>query len=114
MDGAISSYENVGSGEPQGSVIGPLLFLIHIADIDFELCYSHAASFADDTRLLMKIKDLQDSIQFQSDLSSIYKWAMLNNMEFNNDEFRSNLIECEYFMGWLYLKPPLLENEPPT
>ena len=72
MDGAISSYVDVGSGVPQGSVVGPLLFLIHIADIDYMRKYSEATSFADDTRLLMKVRSYEECAKFQHDLDTVY------------------------------------------
>ena len=87
VDGAISSYVDVGSGVPQGSVVGPLLFLIHIADIDYMLKYSEATSFADDTRLLMKVRSYEECAKFQHDLDSVYLWSAQNKMSFNETKF---------------------------
>ena len=87
VDGATSSFSDVGSGVPQGSVIGPLLFLIHVSDIDFKLQHSEAASFADDTRLIKSVGTADDCTNFQADLDSIYEWAESNKMTFNTSKF---------------------------
>ena len=50
VNGKVSSPRDVISGVPQGSVLGPLIFLILISDIDDEILHSFIASFADDTR----------------------------------------------------------------
>ena len=77
----------VESGIPQGSVLGPLLFLILIGDIDQEVTSSFVSSFADDTRIGKAISTKEDSEALQKDLHSIYRWAKKNNMEFNCDKF---------------------------
>ena len=87
VDGVASPYVDVGSGVPLGSVIGPLLFFIRVSDIDFKLKYSQAASFADDTRLTMKISSSSDCTDFQRDLAFIYEWAESNRMSFHESKF---------------------------
>ena len=86
-NGAISSTSSVISGVPQGSVLGPLLFLIHIHDIDSTVMHSTVTSFADDTRLSLPINDLRDANKLQADLNKVYEWAVTNNMTFNNSKF---------------------------
>ena len=56
VDGAMSGESVVVSGVPQGSVLGPLLFLIHLTDLDEDLQHSRLTSFADDSRVLRPIK----------------------------------------------------------
>ena len=87
VDGFLSSEGPVVSGVPQGSSLGPLLFLIHISDIDVGTEHASVSSFADDTRLLMPIYVADDSVKMQSDLNKIYDWAKENNMSFNSDKF---------------------------
>ena len=83
---AISSESDVISGIPQGTVLGPILFLIFISDIDQNIT-SFASMFADDTRLVGNIASEEDAIQFQKDLNLIYEWAESNNMQFNDKKF---------------------------
>ena len=89
VDGAKSSEERVVSGVPQGTVLGPLLFLIMISDIDQDVTYSSVTSFADDTRVARSITCEDDVKKLQSDLDSIYEWAEANNMTFNSDKFEA-------------------------
>ena len=87
VDGQLSSEGNVESGVPQGSSLGPLLFLILIADIDDCLEFASATSFADDTRILAEITRESNCGDMQDDLIRIYNWANDNNMKFNNTKF---------------------------
>jgi len=84
VNGFCSDLSNVLSGVPQGSVIGPLLFLIHIGDIDANLLHSFLSTFADDTRASQGIASLRDASLLQMDLNAIYCWATNNNMTFND------------------------------
>ena len=82
-----SGKKPVISGVPQGSVLGPLLFLVLIGDIDREVADAFLSSFADDTRVGKGITTIVDTTQLQTDLNSIYKWPEDNNMMFNSDKF---------------------------
>lgn len=86
VEGASSKEAIVISGIPQGSVLGPILFIIMINDISTNL-NSQLLSFADDTRILRPIKTPEDSQQLQEDLKKIYNWAERNNMMFNENKF---------------------------
>jgi hypothetical protein len=57
VGGSRSSETRVKSEVPQGTVLGPILFLIHIADIDVAANHASASSFANDTRILLTTKD---------------------------------------------------------
>ena len=87
IDGHTSSEGKVTSGVPQGSSLGPILFLIHIADIDDSLDHVFVSSFADDTRLMIGINKVEDTVKMQSDLNKTYMWAKENNMQFNTKKF---------------------------
>ena len=94
VDGAKSEAASVNSGVPQGSVLGPLLFLVLISDIDANLNSASASSFADDTRVIMPIKCDGDRLQMQQDLSNVYKWAEDNAMVFNDAKFECLMYMC--------------------
>ena len=87
VQGVLSEPTIVLSGVPQGSVLGPLLFLIHIADIDASLNHSQATSFADDTRIRKQITTIGDTEQLQEDLSAVLSWSQENNMALNEEKF---------------------------
>ncbi len=64
INGSTSSWEKVLSGVPQDSVLGPLLFLIFIDDID-ELVVSKCSKFADDTQLFNRVVNEEDRTTIQ-------------------------------------------------
>ena len=87
VDGTVSDESDVISGVPQGTVLGPILFLVFIGDIDHGVQHANVNSFADDTRMMMNIKEPTDILRLQEDLDKIYEWADTNNMLFNADKF---------------------------
>ena len=86
VNGALSPKEWVKSGVPQGSVLGPLLFLIMMYDINKDVLHSMVGSYADDTRLWKMIRGRQDQQKLQSDLKAMYRWADNNNMGYNGEK----------------------------
>ena len=76
------------SGVPQGTVLGPVRFLVLILDIADNVSQeTRVASFADDTRASRGMRTSLDSKQLQKDIETIYLWASQVNMEFNGDKF---------------------------
>ena len=83
VQGVESSPVWVASGVPQGSVLGPLLFLILMIDITGCINHSALISFADDTKILKGITSAEVEVRLQDDLERAYVWAEQNNMSFN-------------------------------
>ena len=82
VDGISSSSVSVLSGVPQGTVLGPLLFLIYVNDIASGVS-SSIRLFADDCILYRTIKCEADSIILQQDLDILSQWSTLWQMKFN-------------------------------
>ena len=87
-NGVLSDQAPVISGVPQGSVIGPILFIIMISDLGNNLTYSTTSKYADDTKATAKISNILDAMNFQDELDEkIYPWAPENNMLLNGSKF---------------------------
>ena len=83
----ISAPAEVKSGVPQGTVLGPQLFLLMINSITEEELTSRLGLFADDTRVSNAIATNDDIEKLQEDLNTIFDWKTHNNMRFNSDKF---------------------------
>ena len=85
LNGSHLEYTKIESGVPQGSVLGPLLFLIYINDLEKNI-KSNVKFFADDTMLYSIVKDPSVSAdELNHDLETISVWAHQWKMEFNPD-----------------------------
>ena len=82
VDGSRSGWRDVLSGIPQGSVIGPILFVIFINDMPLEIKQNFCKLFADDCKLYgIKNEDGENSMQ--SDLSNMELWSERWQLSFN-------------------------------
>ncbi|MEM6812740.1 MAG: reverse transcriptase domain-containing protein, partial [Pseudomonadota bacterium] len=85
MNGQSSDWMEISAGVPQGSILGPLFFLIYINDLP-EGLVSRAKIFADDTSLFSLVLNLINSSQdLDHDLCKISEWAYQWKMSFNPD-----------------------------
>ena len=85
INGSFSELADINSGVPQGSVLGPLLFLVYINDLEKNI-KSKVKFFADDTMLYSVVNDPEISAaELNHDLDLIKQWAHQWKMEFNPD-----------------------------
>jgi len=99
LNGKVSKWLPVLSGVPQGSVLGPLLFLIYVNDID-DCVSSKISKFADDTKLYDLVHSDSDN-HIQRDIDNLSKWAQKWQMKFNASKckvlhFGSNNSRLDY------------------
>ena len=84
LNGKSSNWEAVLSGVPQGSVLGPLLFLIFINDLDdVAETVEIIRKFADDTKIAQSIRGNADRLRMQEALDNLTGWANQWGMQFN-------------------------------
>ena len=88
LNGQSSSWVEVSAGVPQGSILGPLFFLMYISDLSSGLS-STTQLFADDTSLFLVIHDVtQSTNELNEDLEKISNSAYQWKMSFNPDKFK--------------------------
>ena len=110
-----SDWSSVVSGVPQGSVLGPLLFLIYINDLD-EGIISKLGKFADDTKVARGVSNDREVDILREDLCNIFQWSVDWQMLFNLDKctvmhLGSKNPQCEYKMGNNILKKSKQERD---
>lgn len=109
INGERSNWISVRSGVPQGSVLGPLLFLIYVDDMEDRIRNnSRVWKFADDTKIAAPVNDYVGGIGLQKNLDKLMVWASEWNMTFNIDKCKvmhlgANNINFSYEMrgNWL-------------
>ena len=84
IPGGSSDFQPVSSGVPQGSILGPMLFLIFVNDLPESVTRSSVSSFADDTKIFKVINTLEHSLELQTDLNNLNTWATEAGMIFNS------------------------------
>lgn len=114
LNGTCSEWEGVLSGVPQGSVLGPLLFLIYINDLTDNI-NSNIRLFADDSSLFIKVRTIEEAQALLStDLETITAWATQWKMEFN-PEIAKQAIEVIFSTKYKRdVHPPLSCNGIPV
>ena len=113
--GELSGWLDVTSGVPQGSVLGPVLFLIFINDLDCGIA-NWILKFADDTKIYGCLKDPIDCDTLQDDLDLLCTWSNEWQMQFNIDKCKVMHIGkknplCKYKMNGSKLEEVTIEKD---
>ena len=90
IDNAVSNSIDVLSGVPQGSILGPLFFVLFINDIyDNIEANTNIALYADDTKIWREINSNNDCNILQKDIDTLYTWSKNNKMTFHPDKCKA-------------------------
>ena len=85
LGGKYSNWQDVTSGIPQGSVLGPILFTIFINDMP-DTVKSCMKLFADDAKIFKAIESIEDFNMIQNDLNTLFKWSQIWQLPLNLDK----------------------------
>ena len=80
---AKSETKSVSIGVPQGSILGPLLFLIYINDLPSVTPIFHMLMYADDTTLYCNLNGVNSEVKINNELSKISEWLSSNKLSLN-------------------------------
>ena len=103
IEGCESEWKNVTSGVPQGSVLGPLLFVLYINDLPDTITHQ-IKMYADDSKIIGIIKSASDISSLQADIDRAVEWSFTWLMHFNVEKCkimhvgRSHRITHQYSM----------------
>ena len=99
IDGNRSKWTSVTSGVPQGTILGPILFLFFINDLT-SIIENQVKLFADDAKFYHNIKDVEDAISLQHDLEAISAWSKDWLISFNNE--KCVVLRVRKALEWTY------------
>ena len=86
VNNSFSNWTDVTSGVPQGSVLGPVLFILYINDLNDNLSHCSCKIFADDTKLTHTANNESDALMIQKDLNNLDDWCKEWKMYFNDSK----------------------------
>lgn len=87
--GATSQELPVTSGVPQGSLLGPVLFLLSVNDLLVVSTSSDVAGYADNTKSFRRVATTENCAALQSDLTNVDEWSESSDLLFNRSEIGS-------------------------
>lgn len=102
---SVSKNIDVISGVPQGSHLGPVLFTLFINDVPSIIQHSKVLMYADDLKIFLSFKHVNEHSLLQSDINNFSRWCIINLMELNTKKckvmsfFRMNHLKTKYLIN---------------
>ena len=114
VNGSLSRICSLKCGVPQGTILGPLLFLIYINDLPNCLTSCQSRMYADDTHITYADVDVNSiQLNLNHDLGNLNKWLTSNKLTLNTANTEFTLIESRQKLSTLSSKPQLsIDNVP--
>ncbi len=114
INGKLSSQKTITCGVPQGSILGPLLFLLYVNDMPESLNYSTPSLYADDTEICTSSNDCGDLVhKINNDLENIRKWMIKNKLQIHPSKSKHMFIASAYNLKNKLSDSPILINNKP-
>ena len=101
VNGSLSSWGEVTSGVPQGSVLGPILFVIYVNEVP-KLVSSKIKIFEDDTKLYGPVRSQVDAQRIQEDLDVLVEWSKKWMLKFSISKCKT--MHCGKTKAKIYLR----------
>ena len=109
VEGELSECVCAKSGIPQGSVLGPILFVIFINDLPFAI-KNFCKLFADDTKLYRTIRIEDDTTSLQDDINRLVNWSTMWQLPFNEQKCKCIHIDNDKTSLSYQMNDHILEN----
>ncbi|MES9976318.1 MAG: reverse transcriptase family protein, partial [Candidatus Thiodiazotropha sp.] len=114
VNGSLSNWFQATSGVPQGSILGPLLFILFILELP-KIVDSDLLLYADDTKIWRTVETEDDTKVLQKDLDKLHSWSISNNLPFNTGKCKIMHIRhrgtVTYKLGGVQLQTTPVEKD---
>ena len=87
-----NNFQMASPGVPQGSILGPMLFLLYVNSLPDAVRNSQLEVFADDTKIFETIKSLPDTVALQKDISNLVTWSDHSGLSFSYNKSKAQRI----------------------
>lgn len=102
LNGATSEFVCVETGVPQGSILGPLMFIIYVKSVSQSLKFMQYHQYADDLQLYLHFSanNLSEAVRkVSTDLAEVYKWSSEHGLQLNGQKSKLLIIGSPYFLN---------------